>query len=39
VVVGKKLKDGFVEIIDRKTLEKEEVEVARVSQVLFEKIK
>ncbi|NVJ52817.1 MAG: proline--tRNA ligase [Campylobacteraceae bacterium] len=39
VVVGKKLQDGFVEIIDRKTLEKEEVEVSRVSQILFEKIK
>jgi len=39
VVVGKKLKDGFVEIVDRKTLEKEEVEINRVSQVLFDKIK
>ena len=39
VVVGKKLKDGFVEIIDRKTLEKEEVELNKVSQVLFDKLK
>ena len=39
VVVGKKLKDGMVEIVDRKTLEKEEVDVKRVSEILFEKIK
>ncbi|RXK03374.1 proline--tRNA ligase [Halarcobacter bivalviorum] len=39
VVVGKRLSEGFVEIIDRKTLEKEDVEVSRVTQVLFEKLK
>ena len=39
VVVGKKLQDGMVEIVDRKTLEKEEVDVKRVSEVLYEKIK
>ncbi len=39
VVVGKKLKDGLVEIIHRDTLEKEEVEISKVSTILFEKIK
>lgn len=39
VVIGKKLSDGIVEIVDRKTLEKEEVELKRVTQVLFEKLK
>ena len=39
VVVGKKLQDGLVEIIDRKTLEKEEVEIGKVAEILFNKIK
>jgi len=39
VVVGKKLQDGIVEIIDRKTLEKEEVEIKRVTEKLYAKIK
>ena len=39
VVIGKKLQDGLVEIIDRKTLEKEEVDIKRVTEKLFEKIK
>ncbi|PLY08843.1 MAG: proline--tRNA ligase [Arcobacter sp.] len=39
VVVGKKLQDGIVEIIDRKTLEKEDVDIKRVTEKLFEKIK
>ncbi|MCK5110792.1 MAG: proline--tRNA ligase [Arcobacteraceae bacterium] len=36
VVVGKQLKDGLVEIIDRKTLEKQEVEIDKVTQTLVE---
>jgi len=39
VVIGKKLQDGLVEIIDRKTLAKEEVDIKRVTEKLFEKIK
>ncbi len=39
VVVGKKLQDGIVEIIDRKTLEKEEVDIKRVTEKLYSKIK
>lgn len=38
VVVGKKLQDGLVEIVDRKTLEKEEVKIEEVSSLLFKKI-
>ncbi|WP_072680007.1 proline--tRNA ligase [Arcobacter sp. LA11] len=39
VVVGKKLQDGIVEIVDRKTLEKEEVDIKRVTEKLYSKIK
>ncbi len=39
VVVGKKLSEGLVEIVDRKTLEKQEVDIKRVTQVLFDKLK
>ncbi len=39
VVVGKKLQDGLVEIVDRKTLEKEEVEVSKVTEILYNKTK
>ncbi len=39
VVVGKKLNEGLVEIVDRKTLEKQEVDIKRVTQVLFDKLK
>ena len=36
VIVGKKLQDGLVEIIDRKSLEKQEVEIDKVVQTLVE---
>ncbi len=36
IVVGKQLKDGLVEIVDRKTLEKQEVEIDKVIQTLVE---
>ncbi len=39
VVVGKKLQDGLVEIIDRKTLEKTEVEVSKVTSTILELLK
>lgn len=39
VVVGKKLQDGLVEIVNRKTLEKEEVDIKRVTEKLYSKIK
>lgn len=39
IVVGKKLSDGLVELVDRKTLEKQEVDIKRVTQVLFDKLK
>ncbi len=39
VIVGKKLQDGMVEIVDRKTLQKEEVEINRVTEVLYSKLK
>jgi len=39
IVVGKKLGEGIVEIVDRKTLVKEEVDIKRVTQVLFDKLK
>lgn len=39
VVIGKKLKEGLVEIIHRKTLEKEEIEVDKVTQKLSELLK
>eukprot|EP01029_Cantina_marsupialis_P026965 TRINITY_DN739_c1_g2_i1.p1 TRINITY_DN739_c1_g2~~TRINITY_DN739_c1_g2_i1.p1 ORF type:complete len:568 (-),score=160.45 TRINITY_DN739_c1_g2_i1:57-1760(-) len=39
VVVGKKLQDGLVEVVDRKTLEKTEVKVDEVKDYLIEKIK
>ncbi len=35
VVIGKKLKDGIVEIVNRKTLEKEDVEVNKVAEKLY----
>jgi len=38
-VIGKKLNDGIVEIIDRKTLKKEEANINKVAQILFEKLK
>ncbi|XOB62794.1 proline--tRNA ligase [Campylobacterota bacterium DY0563] len=39
VVVGKKLQDGLVEVVDRKTLEKTEVKVEEVVEYLINKIK
>lgn len=39
IVVGKKLKEGMVEIIDRKTLEKTEVAIEEVSNKICELIK
>jgi len=38
VIVGKQLKDGLVEIVNRKTLEKQEVEVDKVVETLVELI-
>ncbi len=38
IVVGKKLSDNIVEIIDRKTLEKEEVNLDKVAQILYKKL-
>ncbi len=39
VVIGKRLEDGFVEIVDRKTLEKTEVKVEEVVSKILELIK
>ncbi|QDF28063.1 proline--tRNA ligase [Halarcobacter anaerophilus] len=39
VVVGKKLKEGSVEVVDRKTLEKVEISIDEVVNYLIEKIK
>lgn len=39
VVIGKKLKDGLVEIVDRKTLEKEEVLIDEIIKKLSDKLK
>ncbi|RXJ68956.1 proline--tRNA ligase [Halarcobacter ebronensis] len=39
VVVGKKLQDGLVEVVDRKTLEKTEIKVDEVTNYLLEKLK
>ncbi len=39
VIIGKKLQDGLVEIVDRKTLEKQEVSIDEVSQKLAELLK
>lgn len=36
IIVGKKLADGFVEIVERKTLEKTEVKIEEVSSKLME---
>jgi prolyl-tRNA synthetase len=36
IVVGKQLKDGLVEIIDRKTLEVKKVEIDKVTKTLLE---
>ncbi len=34
IIIGKKIKDGFVEVIDRKTLEKQEVEIGNLDKIL-----
>ncbi len=39
VVIGKKLKDGIVEIVDRRTLEKEDVSLDEVVEKIEEKLK
>lgn len=39
VVIGKKLPEGFVEIVDRKTLEKTDVKVEEVVNKILELIK
>jgi prolyl-tRNA synthetase len=39
VVIGKKLADGFVEIVDRKTLEKTDVKVRDITAKIIELIK
>ncbi|MFV7791409.1 His/Gly/Thr/Pro-type tRNA ligase C-terminal domain-containing protein, partial [Aliarcobacter lanthieri] len=39
VVIGKKLEDGFVEIVDRKTLEKTDVKVDEVVAKILELVK
>jgi prolyl-tRNA synthetase len=39
VVIGKKLKDGIVEIVDRRTLEKEDVSLDEVVSKIEEKLK
>jgi len=38
IIVGKKLTDGIVEIVDRKTLEKEEVKVEEVLSIIQKKL-
>jgi len=38
VIVGKKLQDGIVEIVDRKTLEKTEVSISKVTEELLIRI-
>ncbi len=39
VVIGKKLSDNIVEVIDRKTLKKEEVDIKKVTEILHNRIK
>ena len=39
VIVGKKISEGIVEIVDRKTLEKEEIEIDKVVEKIMELIK
>ena len=39
VVIGKKLADGFVELVDRKTLEKTDVKIEEVSAKILELLK
>ncbi len=39
IVIGKKLKEGMVEIVDRKTLEKTEISINEVSKKIYELIK
>lgn len=36
IVVGKKLQDGLVELVDRKTLEKEEVKLEDISSKILD---
>ena len=37
IVVGKKLQDGLVELVDRKTLEKSEYNIEDITKILQEK--
>ncbi len=39
VIIGKKLPEGFVEIVDRKTLEKTDVKIEEVVSRILELIK
>ena len=39
IVIGKKLADGFVEIVDRKTLEKTDVEIKEIVSKILDLIK
>jgi prolyl-tRNA synthetase len=39
VVIGKKLPEGFVEIVDRKTLEKTDVKIEEVVSKILELLK
>ena len=39
VVIGKKLADGFVELVDRKTLEKTDIKIEEVTAKILELIK
>ena len=34
IIVGKKIKDGIIEIVDRKTLEKQDVEIEDLNKIL-----
>jgi len=38
IIIGKKLADGLVEIVDRKTLNKEEIQVDKILEVIKEKL-
>ena len=39
VVIGKKLADGFVELVDRKTLEKTDIKIEDITAKILELIK